>query len=339
MPLDVEEPEEEDEEDEEEDDNTTVALADESSDDESSAPVDARLQPNTIDSAENIGAAQIGDKLDPDILNEASKAEQEMALKEAQLDEEIRKNQQKQEELETIKKTMEMMDKSDVRAGVEAIQEEDEEDNSGDEENQKVDEAKLMDKKSGEFVIFKDGQKEEPQKNLEPSFEKLNYVNKINILLKALMIERNRNNENAIKMQVLRREYTSKVKFIQGILGEKDQLIDKVVEAEVAVDKKQEYINYMKEKQLADKIQIEKLTDKCKSLELFMAKNAETQQNEAQMIEERIDKRVMKLVEQERALMKQQKRVILDKQKLQEQKIVSLKAQLKEAKQMIIKYK
>ena len=88
----------------------------------------------------------------------------------------------------------------------------------------------------------------------------------------------------------------------------------------------------MKEKHLADKIQIEKLTDKCKSLELFMAKNAETQQNEAQMIEERIDKRVLKLVEQERALMKQQKRVILDKQRLQEQKIVSLKAQLKEAK-------
>lgn len=150
---------------------------------------------------------------------------------------------------------MEMMDKSDVRAGVEAIQEEDEEDmHSCDDESLKIDEGKLIDKKSGEFVIFKDGQKEEPQKNLEPSFERLNYVNKINILLKALMIERNRNNENAIKMQVLRKEYVSKAKFIQGILGEKDQLIDKVVEAEVAVDKKQEYINYMKEKSLADKI-------------------------------------------------------------------------------------
>lgn len=44
--------------------------------------MDARLQPNTIDSAENIGAAEIGDKLDPAILNEPSKAEQEMALKE-----------------------------------------------------------------------------------------------------------------------------------------------------------------------------------------------------------------------------------------------------------------
>lgn len=317
VPLEVEEPEDDEEEDDEEDDNATEsAMIDESSDDELDA-VDPRLQPNTIDSAENIGAAQIGDKLDPSILDEASKAEQEMALKEAQLDEEIRKNQQKQEELESIKKTMELMNKSEMRA-VEAIQEEDEEDMHSD-ENQQIDEDKLVDKKSGEYVIFKDkSQQDEPQKNLEPSFERLNYVNKINILLKALMIERNRNNENAIKMQVLRREYTQKVKFIQGILGEKDQLIDKVVEAEVAVDKKQEYINYMKEKSLADKIQIEKLADKCKSLELFMAKNAETQQNEAQMIEERIDKRVMKLVEQERALMKQQKRVILDKQRLQE---------------------
>ena len=29
--------------------------------------------------------------------------------------------------------------------------------------------------------------------NLEPNFQKLNYVNKINILLKALIIERNKN--------------------------------------------------------------------------------------------------------------------------------------------------
>lgn len=224
LPLEVEEDEDDEEEDEEEDD-APATIPDESSDDESAViAVDARLQPNTIDSAENIGAPQLGDKLDPDILNEASKAEQEMALKEKLLDEEIRKNQQKQEELETIKKTMELMEKSDVRAGVEAIQEEDEEDaNSGEEEKQQIDEDKLIDKESGEYVIFKDNnQKVEPEKKLEPNFERLNYVNKINILLKALMIERNRNNENTIKMQVLRREYIQKAKFAQSIIGEKD---------------------------------------------------------------------------------------------------------------------
>ena len=45
-----------------------------------------------------------------------------------------------------------------------------------------------------------------------------------------------------------------------------------------------------------------------------------------------IDKRVKKIIEQERDLMKEQKRVILSKQKLQDQKMQSLKAQLKEAK-------
>lgn len=165
-----------------------------------------------------------------------------------------------------------------MRAPVEAIQEEDDEDIQSNEEEQQVNENELVDKESGDYVIFQNKEKqEEPQKNLEPAFDKLSYVNKINILLKALMIERNRNNENAIKMQVMRREYVQKAKHIQGIMGEKDQLIDKVVEAEVAIDKKVEYINYMKEKSLGDKMQIDKLTDKAKSLELFLAKNAETQ--------------------------------------------------------------
>ena len=36
-------------------------------------------------------------------------------------------------------------------------------------------------------------------------------MNKINILLKALMIERNRNAESEIKIEILKREYTLKV--------------------------------------------------------------------------------------------------------------------------------
>ena len=88
-----------------------------------------------------------------------------------------------------------------MRTTVEAIQEEDDEDLQSNEEEQQVNEKELVDKESGEFVIFQNKDKEvEPQKNLEPAFDKLSYVNKINILLKALMIERNRNNENAIKM-------------------------------------------------------------------------------------------------------------------------------------------
>jgi len=53
-------------------------------------------------------------------------------------------------------------------------------------------------------------------------------VNKINILLKALMIERNKNDENQIKIAVMTREYTNKVKCIATINGENEELIEKV---------------------------------------------------------------------------------------------------------------
>jgi hypothetical protein len=53
--------------------------------------------------------------------------------------------------------------------------------------------------------------------NLEPNFKKLNYVNKINILLKALIIERNKNQEMQIKVEVLKREYIQKVKLISSM--------------------------------------------------------------------------------------------------------------------------
>lgn len=84
--------EEEEEEDDDEEDEPADTHPEESSDDEQALVVDSRLQPSTIDSAENIGAPALGDKLDPDYLNASSKAEQEMDLKEKQLDEEIRKN-------------------------------------------------------------------------------------------------------------------------------------------------------------------------------------------------------------------------------------------------------
>ena len=49
---------------------------------------------------------------------------------------------------------------------------------------------------------------------LEENFSKLNYVNKINILLKALMIERNKNQEFEVKNSIMKREYINKVKTI-----------------------------------------------------------------------------------------------------------------------------
>ena len=64
---------------------------------------------------------------------------------------------------------------------------------------------------------------------------------------------------------------------------------------------------------MQDKISIENLTDKCNSLKVTSANSAESAANQAAQTEEMIDKRVKKIIEQERDLMKQQKRIILDK--------------------------
>jgi hypothetical protein len=71
---------------------------------------------------------------------------------------------------------------------------------------------------------------------LEANFSKLNYVNKINILLKALMIERNKNSEIGIKNSVLKREYINKVKIISSTQEENEQLIEKVAQGEIITE-------------------------------------------------------------------------------------------------------
>lgn len=68
------------------------------------------------------------------------------------------------------------------------------------EEDDEEDDDKLED----ETVIM--------DKEEEPGFDRLTYVNNINLLLKALIIERNRGNENAVKLKVMKREYVAKVK-------------------------------------------------------------------------------------------------------------------------------
>lgn len=55
---------------------------------------------------------------------------------------------------------------------------------------------------------------------LEANFQKLNKKNKINVLLKALLIERNKNQENVIKIEILKNEYTEKVKTIASMQNE-----------------------------------------------------------------------------------------------------------------------
>ena len=116
----------------------------------------------------------------------------------------------------------------------------------------------------------------DPANLLEANFSKLNYVNKINILLKALMIERNKNSESGIKNQVMKREYITKVKKIVELQDENEQLIEKVAQGEIQVEQKQDEVSVLKKKHVEDKFRIEQMYDKNKSLEEVLNRTEET---------------------------------------------------------------
>ena len=72
------------------------------------------------------------------------------------------------------------------------------------------------------------GKELEVQPTLEANFDKLNYTNKIQILLKALMMEREKNRENMIRLNVMKQQYIKKVQMVKSHMDESEQLIEKV---------------------------------------------------------------------------------------------------------------
>lgn len=90
---------------------------------------------------------------------------------------------------------------------------------------------------------------------------------------------------------------------------------------------------------MANKLDMDRLNEKLASLEEFMKKNEQSKETQAKDFEEMVEKRVHNECEREKSLMKQQKRVILEKQKMQETKITQLKTQLKEAKTALAQFK
>lgn len=122
------------------------------------------------------------------------------------------------------------------------------------EEEQSFDEKELLNA-NGEFMIFAQeeealeqhiptdnstqidsskndtsavGKELEVQPTLEANFDKLNYTNKIQILLKALMMEREKNRENMIRLNVMKQQYIKKVQMVKSHMDESEQLIEKV---------------------------------------------------------------------------------------------------------------
>ena len=142
----------------------------------------------------------IANSLDDELLNEKSKEELELDEAEVELDDQLKR-------LAAQKANQDATSKAIV-----AIKEEEDEDDKDD-----------------ALTVVHD--KEE-----EPGFDRMTYVNNINLLLKALIIERNKGNENAVKLKVMKREYVFKVKKIQNLIDERDKLIDKCVNAELESD-------------------------------------------------------------------------------------------------------
>ena len=70
--------------------------------------------------------------------------------------------------------------------------------------------------------------KEVEQPTLEANFDKLNYTNKIQILLKALVIEREKNRENKIRLDIMKQQYIKRVQLVKEKMDENDELIEKV---------------------------------------------------------------------------------------------------------------
>ena len=170
------------------------------------------------------------------------------------------------------------------------------------EEPQTVNEDELIDQ-NGEFIIFADdslptvSHETTTGEPLEANFSKLNYVNKINILLKALMIERNKNQEFLIKNGVMKREYINKVKAIANIQDENEQLIEKVAQGEIVTEQREDEINMLKKKHMEDKFRIEQLYDKNKSLEDILQKSEISKGDEVKQMETRIETRVQKIIQ------------------------------------------
>lgn len=79
------------------------------------------------------------------------------------------------------------------------------------------------------------------------------------------------------------------------------------------MDHKENEVNVLKKKHIEDKFRIEQMFDKNKSLEDVLGRAEETKQDEVKQMERRIEERVNKIIHQKQEIMKQEKKMILEK--------------------------
>jgi len=209
------------------------------------------------------------------------------------------------------------------------------------ESNQSFNEQDMLDQ-NGKYMIFapeneslisplnleptshieQDAQKQSSSADqLDPKFSMLNYVNKIQILLKALMIEKEQNKETDSRLTQLKKELKARDAALNSIRAENDELIGRVAQSESAFEQKDEHIQLLTKKKLDYKFMIEQLKDKTRSMEEILEKSEQNKIDEVKQMEQRIELRVAKIIQQKESMMKQEKAMILEKYKQYDRKI------------------
>jgi hypothetical protein len=90
---------------------------------------------------------------------------------------------------------------------------------------------------------------------------------------------------------------------------------------------------------MEDKFRIDQLYEKNKSLEEILQKSEANKVDDVTAMETRIETRVQKIIQQKQDIMKQEKKLILQKYSQYEKKIKDQRQQLKEAHDIIQKQK
>ena len=78
-------------------------------------------------------------------------------------------------------------------------------------------------------------------------------------------------------MEILKREYTEKVKTIASLQTETEQLIDQVAQSEIKIDQKKEDFDFLWQKHMQDKAKLEQQAEKIQSYELSIMANKESE--------------------------------------------------------------
>lgn len=149
------------------------------------------------------------------------------------------------------------------------------------------------------------------------------------------MIEKEMNTHQAVALDKLKQEVELRKVTNDKMNTDNEELIDRVAQAEMKIEQKDEEIQLLNKKKLDYKLMIEQLKDKNKHIEEVLSNAEQSKVMEVKQMEQRIESRVAKIVLQKEQQMKQEKQLILGKYQQYEKKIKDQRQQLADAHSLI----